>query len=272
MMLGMSMGLSRPNGRTMAQRIKALFAQSEQGAWYGPSDWSTLFQGSAGTLPVTAVGQPVGRMLDKSGRGNHCSQSTAINRPILQQDGNGRYYLAFNGTNSWMQTASIDFTATDKMTVALGIAKDTVATSLPFEVAGTFNGVDGGYGLVLNDAAPLDYFGFRGVGADALFGKFGGGTAPSLSVLVATLNQSGASNATRLTTRRNGADQSLGYGGSILAPGTFRNAPIFLGSRGGVASYFQGKVYGLIIRGALSSTPQIASAERYMAGKTGVTL
>jgi hypothetical protein len=44
---------------------------------------STLFQDSAGTLPVTAVEQPVGLMLDKSGRGNHAFQSTSASRPVL---------------------------------------------------------------------------------------------------------------------------------------------------------------------------------------------
>jgi hypothetical protein len=43
-----------------------LFANSEPGVWYDPSDMSTLFQDSAGTTPVTAVEQPVGLMLDKS--------------------------------------------------------------------------------------------------------------------------------------------------------------------------------------------------------------
>lgn len=42
-----------------------LFASGEQGAWYDPSDLSSLYQDSAGTLPVTALGQPVGLMLDK---------------------------------------------------------------------------------------------------------------------------------------------------------------------------------------------------------------
>lgn len=44
----------------------ALFAAGEVGVWYDPSDLSTLFQDSAGTTPVTALGQPVGLMLDKS--------------------------------------------------------------------------------------------------------------------------------------------------------------------------------------------------------------
>ena len=44
----------------------SLFAGGIAGAWYGPSDLSTLFQDSAGTTPVTTAGQPVGLMLDKS--------------------------------------------------------------------------------------------------------------------------------------------------------------------------------------------------------------
>ena len=44
----------------------SLFAASEPGLWYDPSDISTLFQDAAGTTPVTAAGQSVGLMLDKS--------------------------------------------------------------------------------------------------------------------------------------------------------------------------------------------------------------
>lgn len=61
----------------------ALFASGEQGAWYDPSDLSTMFQDSAGATPVTAVEQPVGRILDLSGRGNHATQVTAANKPTL---------------------------------------------------------------------------------------------------------------------------------------------------------------------------------------------
>ena len=61
----------------------SLFAQGEPGVWYDPSDFSTMFQDAAGNVPVTAVEQPVGRMLDKSGRGNHAFQTTATSRPVL---------------------------------------------------------------------------------------------------------------------------------------------------------------------------------------------
>lgn len=50
----------------LGMRIAELFANGEQGVWYDPSDFSTMFQDSAGATPVTAVKQPVGLILDKS--------------------------------------------------------------------------------------------------------------------------------------------------------------------------------------------------------------
>lgn len=67
----------------LAAAIRALFAAGEQGVWYDPSDLTTLYQDAAGTTPVTAVEQPVGLMLDKSGRNNHATQTTSTSRPVL---------------------------------------------------------------------------------------------------------------------------------------------------------------------------------------------
>lgn len=44
----------------------SLFASGEQGAWYDPSDFSTMFTTSNGATAVTAVEQAVGLILDKS--------------------------------------------------------------------------------------------------------------------------------------------------------------------------------------------------------------
>ena len=51
---------------TLDTIIKSLFANSEQGFAYDPNDLTTLYQDAAGNIPVTAAGQPVGLMLDKS--------------------------------------------------------------------------------------------------------------------------------------------------------------------------------------------------------------
>ena len=76
--------MMQSGGGAVPFSIADFFASSEAGAWYGPSDLSTLFQDSAGTTPVTTAGQPVGRMLDKSGNGNHATQATAAARPTYQ--------------------------------------------------------------------------------------------------------------------------------------------------------------------------------------------
>ena len=46
--------------------ITKLFANGEQGFFYDPNDLSTMYQDAVGTVPVTAAGQPVGLILDKS--------------------------------------------------------------------------------------------------------------------------------------------------------------------------------------------------------------
>ena len=97
---------------------RRLFANGEQGVWYDPSDFSTMFQDSAGTTPVTAIEQPVGRILDKSGRGNHASQSTTTSRPILR-----------NLYNLLTYTEQFDNAAWNK--INLNVSSDTAATTDP---------------------------------------------------------------------------------------------------------------------------------------------
>ena len=80
-----------------------LFQNNEQGAWYDPSDLSTMFQDSAGATPVTADGQPVGLILDKSGNGNHASQATAAARPLYKTDGT-LHWLQFDGVDDYLKT------------------------------------------------------------------------------------------------------------------------------------------------------------------------
>lgn len=89
-----------------------LFDGGQNGAWFDPSDMSALFQDTAGTIPVTSIGQPVGMMLDKSGNNNHSMQGDASARPTLQQDVNGKYFLNGDGVNDSMDFGNITNTNT----------------------------------------------------------------------------------------------------------------------------------------------------------------
>jgi hypothetical protein len=82
-----------------------LFTLSQRGLWLDPNDLTTMFQDSAGTTPVTAVGDPVGLWQDKSGNGNHVSQATSGKRPILRNDGVSNY-LEFTAASSMFLEAT----------------------------------------------------------------------------------------------------------------------------------------------------------------------
>lgn len=63
--------------------VARAIAAANNGLLFDIGDMSTLYQDAAGTTPVTAVEQPVGKILDKSGNGNHATRSVTASRPVL---------------------------------------------------------------------------------------------------------------------------------------------------------------------------------------------
>ena len=62
-----------------------LFTGGKQGVWLDSCDLTTMFQDAAGTIPVTANGDPVGLIKDKSGNGNHATQTLSAARPVYKE-------------------------------------------------------------------------------------------------------------------------------------------------------------------------------------------
>lgn len=246
---------------------REFFSNGEQGVWYDPSDLSTLFQDSAGTIPVTAVEQPVGRMLDKSGRGNHAFMATAIDRPILRQDAGGRYYLSANGTNTWMQTNSIDFTGTDKVTVFAGVRKLSDAEAVIFEFStGSAFSTNGSFALYARAPSSADsnmVFRSRGTSVADVFRP----AASPISVIASASSDIGG-DAARLRVNGVSATPFLGDQGA----GPYGNYPLYLFRRAGTSSPANIQFHGLLISGALHADSKNAAMERWLAPKTGATL
>jgi hypothetical protein len=112
-----------------------LFAAGEQGAWYDPSDFSTMFQDSAGTTPVTAVEQPVGRILDKSGRGNTATQATSASRPVLSARVNQLTYSEQFENAAWAKaqaTVSANSTVAPDGTTTADSLLDTAVSNIHY--------------------------------------------------------------------------------------------------------------------------------------------
>ena len=244
---------------------KSLFASGEQGAWYDPRDLSTMFQDAAGTTPVTAAGQPVGLIRDKSGRGNHASQVTAGSKPMLRNTG-ALWYLQFDGIDDFLATGNIDFTQTDKIGVFSGMNKNTnAATGIFVETSLNTNTNNGCFYL----AAPVTTgmatvtFNPKGTAQTSVTINL---PAASNTVLTAQSDISGS----MATMRKDGV--AAGSSSSSQGSGNYGNYPLYIGRRGGTSLPFTGYLYGLIIRGALTDAAGITSTEKYLAAKSGVTL
>jgi len=249
----------------------SLFAAGEQGFWYDPSDFSTMFQDSAGSIPATAVGQPVGLILDKSGRGNHASQPTAINRPILRQDAGGKYYLEFNGVNMSLSTATIDFTGTDKMTVFAGVRKlSDAAFGNICELSASTDTNAGGFCVAAANAQGI-YYQTGAIGNRTLGTATANVTAAPASYVITAAFDRAQSTVSEIRYKHNGnAFSSAGLQvQGAGAVGNFGNHPVFIGRRGGVNLPLNGHIYSLIGRGAQSTTQEIADAETWVNEKTG---
>lgn len=240
-----------------------LFSSGEQGVWYDPSDFSTMFQDSAGTTPVTAVGQPVGKILDKSGRGNHASQSTTTSRPILGQEASGQYYLAFDGADDWLQTGNINFSATDKMSVFAGIRSLSNSTAKTIcELSANINTNNVSFYLISSAYAVGDMT-YSSKGSTVAAAKLSSFTAPITAVLSGISSISGDT----CLLRKDGAQ--VATDSSDQGTGNYGTYPLYIGRRGGTTLPFTGRIYSLIVRGDLTSSPRLEQTEAWVNSKTG---
>jgi hypothetical protein len=83
-----------------------LFTGSETGVVYDVSDLSSMNTEPDQSGSVPAVGDVVRFIADKSGNGNDATSPTFANSPVLRQDGNGNYYLEFDGAGDELVTQS----------------------------------------------------------------------------------------------------------------------------------------------------------------------
>jgi len=242
-----------------------LFAASEPGLWLDPSDFSTMFQDSAGTTPVTAVGQSVGRILDKSGRGNHASQATAASRPVLQIDGTGKYYLAFDGVDDFLLTPTVT-PGTNKAQVFIGIRKLSDATVGTVVESGPGAPAANNFTFHAPRTAGVANYGFV-FRSDAVIININSASshpAPDTAVVVGTVDLSGD----LATTRVNGVEEARST--ADFGAGSLAANAIYIGRRGGTTGPFNGRIYSLIVRfGANLTAGQISDTERAVNSKTG---
>ena len=223
-----------------------------------------MWQDTAGTTPVTAVGQSVARIDDKSGNGKHATQANPASRPLLQESG-GKYYLDFDGADDSLATAAIDFSASDEMTICVGVRKET-DSSARLIVGLRDSPITNGSVALTGPAFTGPTFGLYTKGTALAAGNVNNATyaAPFLGVVSARSKIS--------TDYLSGRINAVGVFSSTSDQGTgnYANDAIYIAKSSYYDKYFNGRIYQLIVRGAV--TADLTDVEAYVAGKTGVTL
>lgn len=80
----------------------ALLGGGSPAIWIDPADLASMFQDAGGTLRAVVDG-PVGLIRDRSGRGNHATQTVDACRPTLRREADGRHALEFDGVDDFLR-------------------------------------------------------------------------------------------------------------------------------------------------------------------------
>jgi hypothetical protein len=166
--------------------------------------------------------------------------------------------LLADGSDDSLITTSIDFSSTDKMTVMVGVRKNSDATAVVAELTASLTANAGSFYLVSGQNATDGWWsGSRGNAVSSVNQV----TNIATSAIDAGVISSTHDIAGDLTTiRRNGVAGSNATGDK--GSGNFSNSIIYLMARGGSSLRFPGILYTLIIRGAATPTGTIADFEK----------
>lgn len=226
-----------------------LFVGGIQGGWWDPSDFTSMFQDTAGTVPITAAGQVVARINDKSGNNNHLLQATAGNRPTIQQDGNGLFYLDYDGTADLMAAVGPG---------ALAQPNEAIFAVF-FDTLGFIRHIYDGIGASARNAILFQSDGTPQLYAGAVVTAGAVISATTLYVIEGLFN--GASSVMRIN----------GTAGSTVNPGAQALDGIRIGGFDAGAAPFDGRWYGGLVRNAEFDATQRTNITNYMKAKCGAS-
>ena len=175
-------------------------------------------------------------------------------------------FLRFDGVDDSLQTNSINFTSTDKMTVWAGVRKTNNSTNeILYELSANITTNNGAFSMFAPIAAGgVQTYAVLSKGTVLVTAGTGSSTylAPITNVTTHTTSISDDS----IVLRVNGTQAASST--SDQGTGPYGNYPLYIGRRGGASLSFNGRLYQLLVRGAQSTTQQIEQTEAYVNGKT----
>ncbi|MCO8081990.1 LamG domain-containing protein [Acinetobacter lwoffii] len=199
--------------------------------------------------------------------GNHAYQTTSASRPILRKnDVTGANYLEFDGSDDFLQTNSVDFTAVDEMTVIAAIRGIGGAlNSIVIESSPSGFATNGSFGVrypgIIGNTLTFTSRGTAYAQVNA-----GSNLIPPQSLV---LTGSAKISTSVMSIRANGVaySETLSQGS-----GNYGNYPLYIGRRAGTSLPLNGHLYGIIGIGKLIPESDVKRIEQGLAKFLGVTL
>lgn len=238
----------------------AISAAAAAGAdlFYVKSDLTNVFSDTAGTTPLTAVGQPIARLNSVVGSAIAFTQSTATSRPLLARGAN-RYTMDFDGTDDALLASAVPFTSGDDMVIIVaGQAADSAAVRIALNMGNA------------NATVRFPYMGFNTT--DTGYVSWRGDTGSALEVnstitaegrpVVLTAHKVGTAHNLYLDGGLNGTT-ATGSLGSIASLTRFR-----IGSTTRATNFWDGGI-ALVCYAESMTAPQQQAIERFAAYLVG---
>jgi hypothetical protein len=166
-------------------------------------------------------------------------------------------------TDDSLATPAIDFSGTDKVTVIAGVRKlSDAAQGMVLELG--IGPTAGLFHILAPPGAGSPRYHFRSAGSTASDVQTPATfAAPNTAVVTGLGDIAGDSAIVRV----NGTQEASAA--ADQGTGNFSNAIVYIGRRGGSTLPFNGRIYGLIVRGALTSGATLTNAEAWMNARTG---
>lgn len=249
-------------GRTLGSQVLAMFASGEKGVMYDVVNPANLYQDSARTTPVTTSGDLVGSVTDLSPNAKHGS-SAGTARPTWNSAG----YATFDAFDDYWATAAIDFTATDAVTVVVGLRKLSDAAT---GVVAELGPVVANAWFVIGAPSGSSSFSYicTGTGGVNATASAGVGSYPAPTTRVITTQSKISTDLCSLRVDGVAVSSSANDQGA----GNYQNAALYMGARGGTSVFLSGRIYRLLIIGRALTTTERNLAERWAAQPTGIVI
>lgn len=172
------------------------------------------------------------------------------------------YALRFDGVDDFLQTASVDFTATDKMTVCHGVRKlSDAALGVVVELSASVFANPGAFWIAAPDSAASNVQ-FRAGGTATANLVRTGLAAPTTLVVCGQTNIVGDSLILRV-------NQSETTSGADQGTGNLGNYVLYFGRRAGTSNPFNGLMFSAVCVGKTVSAIELANIERWVNTRTG---